>query len=114
MTGMTFTTGTTLSSSLSMVGGLLISNPSSGEELIRFGSDGEIYYRYQNETIKVNCPDDIAEAFFWTVFGYTGKEPEDVIIDKYIEKISNNERSNEYLSKIERIIRTNKLKKLKF
>ena len=108
------TSATFSSSSYSMVGGILISNPSTGEELLRFTAEGEVFYKFENEMVKVNCPEDVSEAFLWTVFGFTGKEIDDVIIDKYIEKISNNERSNEYLSKIERIIRRNKLKKLKF
>lgn len=111
MTGATFSSNPSI---YSLVGGILISNTTSGEELLRITANGEIFYRFENNMTKVNCPEDVSEAFLWTVFGFTGKETEDVIIDKYIEKISNNERSNEYLSKIERIIRKNKLKKLKF
>jgi len=113
MTGSTIAIFTGLTSSLySMQANLLITNPSSGEELLKFTHDGEIYYKFKNEMVKVNCPEDVSEAFFWTVFGFTGKEPEDVIIDKYIQKISKNERSYEYLTKIDKEIRKLKLRKI--
>ena len=41
---------------------MLITNPSSGEELLRITNDGKIYYKFENEMIKVNCPEDISEA----------------------------------------------------
>ena len=92
---------------------ILISNPrNNSEELLRITQGGEIFYRFNDEMIKVNCPDDISEAFLHTVIGYTGQQPDDIMIDKYLQKIINNERSNEYITKLENAIRKIKLKKL--
>lgn len=43
---------------------LVISSPTShSEELLKISSDGNIFYRHKGEMVKVNCPDDITEAF---------------------------------------------------
>lgn len=93
---------------------ILISNhKNNSEELLRITQGGDIFYRFNGEMIKVNCPDDISNAFLQTVIGYTGQQPDDIMIDKYIQKIINNERSNEYISKLENAFRKIKLKKIK-
>lgn len=93
---------------------LVISSPTShSEELLKISSDGNIFYRHKGEMVKVNCPDDITEAFLWSVFHFTGQQPEDVIIEKYIQKILNHDRSNEYITKLESAFRKLKLQKLK-
>lgn len=92
---------------------ILISSPRNNEELLRISQDGEIFYRFNNDMIKVNCPDDISDAFLHTVIGYTGQQPDDIMIEKYLQKIINNERSNEYITKLENAIRKIKLKKIK-
>ncbi len=92
---------------------ILISNPQNrSEELLKILQNGEIFYRFEGEMIKVNCPEDIIDAFLQTVIGYTGQQPEDVIIQKYINKILNHERSNEYMTKLEKTFRKLKLEKI--
>jgi len=107
-------TGLTLSSVYNNIPySILISSPRNNEELLRISQDGEIFYRFNNDMIKVNCPDDISDAFLHTVIGYTGQQPDDIMIEKYLQKIINNERSNEYITKLENAIRKIKLKKIK-
>ena len=96
-----------------MTGLTLSSVYNNNEELLRISQDGEIFYRFNNDMIKVNCPDDISDAFLHTVIGYTGQQPDDIMIEKYLQKIINNERSNEYITKLENAIRKIKLKKIK-
>lgn len=110
MTGQTFliSTGLTyLSQNM-----LTISKPGTNKKLFNITSDGEIFYNVDDEMIKVNCHEDIVEAFTWTVLGYSDSTPEDVLIDKYINKILNNERSNEYITKLEKTFRKLKLEKI--
>ena len=61
---------------------------------------------------KVECPEEIVDAFMYSVFNYTNKDVEDVLIDKYIEKILNHDHSNEYITKLETKFRKLKLEKL--
>jgi hypothetical protein len=99
----------TLSSTPNM---LVISQPGTNNELLKITSESEIFYNVNGEMIKVNCPDDVAEAFIHTIFGVTNLVPDDVIIQKYINKILNHERSNEYINKLEKIFRKFKLEKI--
>ena len=85
----------------------------ASQEILKISQDGEIFYRHNGEIIKVNCPDDVSEAFMCTVFNLTNQTPEDVMIEKYIQKILNHERSNEYMIKLETTFRKLKLQKLK-
>ena len=55
----------------------------------------------------------IYQMRFYIVIGYTGQQPDDIMIEKYLQKIINNERSNEYITKLENAIRKIKLKKIK-
>jgi len=75
-------------------------------------SNGDVFYRYENEMVKVNCPDDITTAFLCSVFNCTGLQPEDAIIETYVNKILNHEHSDEYIAKIEKAFRRLKLQKI--
>jgi hypothetical protein len=118
MTGQTlsiFTGLTTLTASISSMytpNMLVISKPGTSNELLKISAEGEIFYNVNDEMIKVNCPEDVAEAFIHVVFGYSNSTPEDVIIQKYINKILNHERSNEYMTKLEKTFRKLKLEKI--
>ena len=96
----------------------IYSNPSiltlfsNNQEILKVTQEGDLFYRHNDEMIKVNCPDDVVEAFIDTVFNYTGQNPEEIVINKYIRKILNHERSYEYISKIEKVIRKLKLEKI--
>ena len=89
-----------------------LSISSKYEEILKITGDGQIFYKFNNEMIKVNCPDDITEAFLYTVLEYTGKDIDDAMIEKFIEKIENAERSIEFINKLEKIFIKLKLKKL--
>lgn len=92
---------------------IVLSN-SNDEELFKINGDGEIFYKHrEGELKKVECSSDIVEAFSETVFHMTGQEPEDVMIEKYIQKILNHERSEVYITKLEKTFRKLKLEKLK-
>lgn len=106
------TTNVTISGSV-ITNILSINQPNTSNELLRISANGEIYYNVNGEMVKVNCSDDIGEAFYHTIFGYSGLTPEDIIIKIYINKILNHERSNEYITKLEHIFRKLKLEKLK-
>jgi hypothetical protein len=82
------------------------------DELLRIEPDGKIYYRVEGEMVRINCADDIGDAFSEVVLKLTGLKPEDYVIERYIEKISNHEKSNEYMSKLECAFRKMKLKKI--
>ena len=90
---------------------IVISNPNS--EPVFTISESEIFYKHNNEMVKVNCPDDIIQAFEECVLHMTGYNSEDVMIEKYIQKILNHERSNDYMIKLESTFRKLKLQKLK-
>ena len=68
-------TGLTLSSVYNNIPySILISSPRNNEELLRISQDGEIFYRFNNDMIKVNCPDDISDAFlhcYWLYWATT-------------------------------------------
>jgi hypothetical protein len=119
MTGQTFTsystTGLTISNlTYSMIpNSLSISKPGTNKELLFIKSNGEIFYNVNDEMVKVNCSEDIGEAFTYVVLGYSDSTPEEVLIDKYINKMLNNERSNEYITKLEKTFRKLKLEKIK-
>lgn len=81
-------------------------------EILRITADNEIFYRIDGEMKKVECPEEIVDAFMYSVFNYTNKDVEDVLIEKYIEKILNHEHSNEYITKLEHKFRKLKLEKL--
>ena len=66
--------------------------------ILQITMNGEVYYSCDDEMVKVNCPDDISDAFKQCVLNMTGQLPEDVMIDKYLEKIFNNQRSDEYMN----------------
>jgi len=91
---------------------LTISGKNS-DPVFEIKSAGEIYYNSNGKMVKVNCPDDIAEAFLCSVLNYTGQQPEDFLIDTYINKILNNERSDEYINKLEKKFRKLKIDKIK-
>lgn len=119
MTGQTLTTystatGLTISNlTYSMIPNILtFSKPGTNKELLIITSNGEMFYNVNDEMVKVNCPEDVGEAFAHVVLGYSDSTPEDVLIDKYINKILNHERSNEYMMKLERTFRKLKLKKI--
>jgi len=82
------------------------------DELLKIEPNGEIYYRVDDDMIKVNCSDDIGLAFSDIVFNLSGFSPEDYIIEKYIDKISNHQKSNQYISKLECAFRKMKLNKI--
>lgn len=111
-TGLTTLTTASISTMCNTQNMLVISNPGTTNELLKITAEGEIYYKFEGEMIKVNCPDDVAEAFIHTVFGYTNSTPDEVVIQKYINKILNHERSNEYISKLERAFRKLKLERI--
>ena len=87
---------------------LIISKPGTNNELLKIN----ILYNVDGEMIKVNCPEDVVEAFIHVVFGYSNSTPEEVVIQKYINKILNHERSNEYMTKLEKTFRKLKLEKI--
>jgi len=82
-------------------------------EVFKISNNGEIYYKHENEMIKVNCPDELSQAFQECVLQMTGSNYNDVMIEKYIQKIINHERSDEYMMKLETTFRKLKLQKLK-
>ena len=110
MTGITFTNNT-LSGYMPPTFAIQFNN-NSNEEVLRIDPNGDVYYRFEGNMVKVNCPDDISEAFLYTVLNYTGQRPEDAMIEKFMEKISNHSRSDEYMTKLEKVFRKYKLKKL--
>lgn len=91
---------------------LVISKPGTNTELLKITSECEILYNVNGEMIKVNCSNDLAEAFTHVVFGYSNSTPEEVVIQKYLDKILNHERSNEYMTKLEKTFRKLKLEKI--
>ena len=91
----------------------IIISDSTGDPVFSISNDGDIFYRHNNEMTKVNCHDDLSQAFQECVFGVTGYNSEDVMIERYIQKILNHERSNEYMVKLESTFRKLKLQKLK-
>ena len=53
------------------------------------------------------------EIFFSeTIFNYTGKTPDDILIEKYLDKIFKNKKSKEYMAKLELEFRKRKIKKI--
>ena len=60
----------------------ILSINNTSELIFKITENGEIFYNFNNEIIKVNCPDDISDAFFYTV-----KYIDDAMIEKFIEKI---------------------------
>lgn len=84
---------------------------SDGEIIMKITNDG-IFYKHENEMVKVNCPEDITDAFLNTVLNYNNKPLDDVIFDNFIEKIKNSEKSNFYIKKLESTLREIKLNKL--
>ena len=105
-------TGYTLSITNSIYSDILTFFNTKNEEIMKISPDGEVYYRFNDKMIKVEIPEDLVEAFTNTILNYAGKTPDDIMIDKYIEKILKNEKSEEYISKLERVFRKNKIKKL--
>ena len=114
----------TKNQALTVNGGLIFASPSTypfsiiisasnSDEILKISNNGEIYYRHNNEMVKVNCPDELSQAFQECVLHMTGYNYEDVMINKYLEKILNHERSNEYITKLESAFRKLKLNKLK-
>ena len=65
---------------------LVISKPGTNTELLKITSECEILYNVNGEMIKVNCSNDLAEAFTHVVFGYSNSTPEEVVIQKYLDK----------------------------
>ena len=115
MTGQTFSLYSGLTTSITSMytpNMLIISKPGTNNELLKITAEGEILYNVNGEMIKVNCSEDVADAFIHVVFGYSNSTPEDVIIQKYINKILNHERSNEYMTKLEKTFRKLKLEKI--
>lgn len=84
-----------------------------GENIFKISIKGKIYYNYKGKLTKVKCHDDIAQAFQESVLQITGYRSEDVMIEKYLKKILNHERSDEYILKLESAFRKLKLQKLK-
>ena len=89
----------------------IITNKNS-ETIFKITNDGEIFYKSNCEMNRVNCPKDIEEAFCIAIFNYTGKQPDEIIINNYIQKILNHEYSNKYVTKLESAFRKLKLEKL--
>ena len=54
---------------------------------MRISPDGELYYKHNNIMVKVDMPEDLIEAFSHVILNYSGKTPDDVMIDRYIDKI---------------------------
>jgi len=84
----------------------------NGNEILTITQDGEIYYNFKDEMVKVECPKDIVDAFEFSILNYTGKSIDDVLMKKCFNYISSDEISNEHLLKFESAIRKAKLKKL--
>jgi hypothetical protein len=103
---------TTISSSYVQPNIITISN-NNKDEVLKINPNGEIYYKVDDNMIKVNCADDVGEAFSTVVFNLSGLSTEDYMIEKYIDKIIKHEKSNEYISKLECAFRKMKLEKLK-
>jgi len=82
------------------------------EEIFKISSDGDVYYRYNGEMTKVECPEDLSQAFQECVLHMSGTNYDDLMIEKFIEKILNHKRSNEYITKLESVFRKLKLEKL--
>ena len=72
-------------------------------EVFKISNNGEIYYKHNDEMIKVNCPDELSQAFQECVLQMTGSNYEDVMIEKYIQKILNHERSSGYRPALQEI-----------
>lgn len=104
--------GYTISITNPLVSNILTISNRNNEEIMRISPDGELYYRFNNDMIKVEIPEDLVEAFSHVVLNYTGKTPDEVLIDRYVEKILNGQKSEEYISKLESTFRKLKLKKL--
>jgi hypothetical protein len=60
------------------------------QDILRIETNGDIYYRKDNEMKKVNIPDEISEAFQMTILGYTGNNPEDAIVEKISQNVQMN------------------------
>jgi len=87
-------------------------NKNNGDELLTISQNGDIHYNYNNEMVKVNCPEDIIDAFLHTVLNFTDSNLENILFEKYIKKISNGNISNDNVLKLEREFRKIKVKKL--
>jgi hypothetical protein len=84
----------------------------NSEKILEIRQDG-IYYRNKEEMKKVESDEDLKDAFLTSVVKITGHQPEDVMIDNYLDKIFNNKRSDEYIDKLEKAFRKRKLNKIK-
>lgn len=105
-------TGSTNITIASVIPNTIIFSGKDSEEILIIKQDGEVHYRFNGNMTKVNCPDDISEAFLYTVINYTGQQPEDIMIEKYMKKILNHSRSDEYMNKLEQVFRKHKLQKI--
>lgn len=104
-------TGITLSGGIEYTYPFIIINKEV--EIFKISKDGDIYYRYNDEMKKVECPDELSQAFQESVIQMTGMNYENLIIEKFMKKLINHERSNDYITKLEKIFRRVKLEKLK-
>lgn len=107
-----YTTGYTLSLTNPMLSNILSISNKNGVEVMKISPDGELYYRINDNMIKVEIPEDLVEAFSYVILNYTGKSPDDVMIERYVDKILKNEKSDEYISKLEKFFRKSKIKKI--
>lgn len=107
-----YTTGYTLSLTNPMLSNILSISNKNGVEVMKISPDGELYYRINDNMIKVEIPEDLVEAFSHVILNYTGKSPDDVMIERYVDKILKNEKSDEYISKLEKAFRKLKIKKI--
>jgi len=107
-------TGTTLNLSYIQCPNLLtIHTPSdNSKDLLQITNNGEVYYRYNDEMLKVNCPDDVTEALTYTVLNYNNSSIEDILFNKYLNKISTGQITNEQTSMLENVFRKLKIQKL--
>lgn len=117
MTGTTisnlYSSGYTMSAiSTTLSSNILVITDSNSKDILKITCDNEIFYRFNDDMVKVNCSEDIIEAFKYSVLNLTNKDIDEVLIDKYMKSILNNDHSNEYINKIEKFFRNEKLKKI--
>jgi len=84
----------------------------NAKSILMIKSNGDVFYRFENKMVKVNCPDDITTAFLCSVFNCTGLQPEDAIIETYLNKMLDHDNSDIYMERIEKAFRRLKIIKL--
>jgi len=81
----------------------------NAKSILMIKSNGDVFYRFENKMVKVNCPDDITTAFLCSVFNCTGLQPEDAIIETYLNKMLDHDNSDIYMERIEKAFRRLKI-----